>query len=158
MRRDASGPRDRVLAALEITALGIWLGALLGFAFVAAPLAFRLIAPLDVGRFAALTAGQLAVLTKWGYTLGGIALIVALLRAVRAGDRTWDLARAALVALALVVSTYHQRVIVQAMLAATDLGSPAYHELHARSTQVYGAVVLLALIALVLAAARRDDA
>ncbi len=74
MRRDASGPRDRVLAAIEITALGIWLGALLGFAFVAAPLAFRLIAPLDVGRFAALTAGQLAVLTKWGYTLGGIAL------------------------------------------------------------------------------------
>ncbi|MEA2664059.1 MAG: hypothetical protein QOI11_1003 [Candidatus Eremiobacteraeota bacterium] len=158
MRRDASRSRDRVLAAIEVPALGIWLGALTGFAFVSAPLAFHLIAPLDVGRFAALVAGQLAVLTKWGYALGGIALIVALLRAVRAGDRTWDIARAAIVAVALALSTYHQRVIVQAMQVTPDLTSPAYHALHARSTQVYGAVVLLGLIALVLAAARRDDA
>lgn len=158
MRRDASRSRDRVLAAIEIPALGIWLGALLGFAFVAAPLAFRLIAPLDVGRFAALIAGQLAVLTKWGYALGGIALLAALLRAVRAGDRTWDFARAAIIAAALALSTYHQRVIVQAMQRTPDIASPAYHALHARSTQVYGAVVLLGLIALVLAAARRDDA
>lgn len=157
MRRDASRSRDRVLAAVEIVALGIWLGALIGFAFVSAPLAFHIVAPLDVGRFAALTAGQLALLTKWGYALGGSAVLVALLRAVRAGDRTWDLARAACVALALLLSTYHQRVIVQAMLSSPDLGSPAYHALHARSTQVYGAVVLLGLIALVLAAARRDD-
>ncbi len=158
MRRDASPLRDRVLAAVEITALGVWLGALIGFAFVSAPLAFHLIAPLDVARFAALTAGQLAVLTKWGYALGGVALLVALLRSASAGDRTWDIARAALVALALALSTYHQRVIVQAMQITPDVTSPAYHALHARSTQVYGAVVLLGLIALVLAAARRADA
>lgn len=144
MSRDRSGPRDRVLAAIEIPALGIWLGALTGFAFVTAPLAFRLIAPLDVVRFAALVAGTLAVLTKWSYVLGGLACAVALVRGAYV--------RAALVALAVAAAYFHQHVIVQRMLAIPDLASPAYRALHQRSTEVFGAVVLLALVALVLAA------
>ena len=32
---------DRVLAAIEIPAIGLWLGALCGFAFIFAPAAFR---------------------------------------------------------------------------------------------------------------------
>ncbi len=157
MRNDSSGRRDRVLAAIEIPALGIWLGALTGFAFVSAPLAFRLIAPLDVARFAALTAQSLAVLTTWGYVLGGIAIVAAAFRALFAGDRVWDFVRILLVALALGLATYEERAIVPAMAATIDVRSSAYHELHNRSSQVYGVVVLLTLVALVLAAVRRDD-
>jgi hypothetical protein len=157
MRNDPSGRRDRVLAAIEIPALGIWVGALAGFAFVSAPIAFRVVAPLDVTRFAELTVGSLAVLTTWGYVLGGLAIVAAMLRAVFAGDRVWDFVRILLVALALGLATYEQRAIVPVMAVTTDVHSAAYHDLHGRSTQVYGIVVLLALVTLVLAAVRRDD-
>ena len=157
MRKPPSGRRDRVLATIEIPALGIWLGALAGFAFVSAPLAFRIVAPLDVGRFATLTASTIGTLTLWGYVLGGIAIVVALLRSVWAGERTADFLRAALVAVALGLATYQQRAIVPQMEAATDLRSEAYAALHQQSSVVYGGVVLLVLGALVLAAARRDE-
>lgn len=156
MRTTPSARRDRILAAVEIPALGIWLGALTGFAFASAPIAFRLIAPLDVVRFAALTQGTLTVLTRWGYTLGTIALIAALLRAAGASDRVADVARAALIVLALALTFYHQHVIVRAMLG-TEIGSPAYHALHTRSSLIYGAALVALLAALVVAAVRRES-
>jgi hypothetical protein len=149
MRANPSGRRDRVLAAIELPALGVWLGALAGFAFV--------VAPLDAGRFAALTAHTIADLTVWGYVLGGIAIATGLMRAATAGDRTWDFARAALVALALGLATYEQHAIVPQMEATTDVHGAAYHALHGRSTLVYGGVVVLVLAALILGAARRDE-
>jgi uncharacterized protein DUF4149 len=157
MRSLRSGRRDRVLAAIEIPALGIWLGALAGFAFISAPLTFHAFAALDAQRFADLTAHTLGTLTMWGYVLGPVAIVTALLRAASAGDRTWDLARAALVAVALGLATYEARAIVPLMQAMTDLRDPAYHALHQRSMLVYGAVVIVMLAALVLAAARRDE-
>ena len=144
MKRVGSGPRDRVLAAIEIVALGIWVGAMIGFAFLFAPLAFRLVAPLDLARFSALTAGSVTALTQWGYALGGIALAAALLRSLDAGDRTGDIARAGLIAFALGLATYEQRAIVPAMVASADLRSPEYHALHQRSSAVYGGAVLAA--------------
>jgi hypothetical protein len=157
MRSAGSGRRDRVLGAIEIPALGIWLGALVGFAFISAPLAFRLVAPLDLDRFAALTAATIGQLTTWGYVLGGIAILAALARAVSAGDRTWDAIRVALIALALGLVTYEQQAIVPAMEALPDPHTPAYSELHARSSSVYAIVVLLDFAALILAAARREE-
>lgn len=158
MRRDASGLRDRVLAAIEVPALGIWLGMLIGFAFISAPIAFRTVAPIDIGRFAVLTAASIELLTLVGYTLGGLAIVAALLRAMSAGDRTWDAVRIGIVLLALGLATYEQHAIVPQMTAVLDVHSAGYHALHQRSTQVYGGVVLLDFIALILAAARRADA
>lgn len=157
MRNFPSGRRDRVLAAIEIPALGVWLGALVGFAFVFAPLAFRIVAPLDVTRFAELVARSVGVLTVWGYVLGGIAIVVVLARSAAAGERTWDFIRAALIAIALGLAAYQQRAIVPAMAATTDVRSAQYHTLHQNSTLVYGCVVVLIAVALVLAAVRRDD-
>jgi len=157
VRRDASGRRDRILAAIEILALGIWVGGLVAFAFVFAPLAFRLIAPPDVARFAALTARTLGALTQWGYALGGIAVLTALLRAIEAGDRVWDVVRAGLVVLALGLATVEQRAIVPRMEATTDVRSEAYRALHQESTQIYGGALILALAALALAASRREE-
>jgi hypothetical protein len=42
------------------------------------------------------------------------------------------------------------------MAAVSDVGSPQYHALHYRSTLIYGGVILLGLIAIVMAAARRE--
>lgn len=157
VRRDASGRRDRILAAIEILALGIWVGSLVAFAFVFAPLAFRLIAPLDVTRFGALIARTLGALSQWGYALGGVAVLTALLRAIDAGDRVWDIARAGLVVVALGLTTIEQRAIVPRMEATTDVNSDAYRALHRESTQIYGGALIFGLAALALAAARRED-
>jgi hypothetical protein len=147
---------DRILAAIEIPALGLWLGALCGFAFIFAPIAFRIVAPLDVSRFAALTGAILATLAFLGYACGGVAIVMALWRSRAAGDRTFDFVRALLVAAALVLVWFQSREIVPALAAITDFSSPQYHALHQRSTLVYGGVVVLGLIAIVMAAARRE--
>jgi hypothetical protein len=147
---------DRILAAIEIPALGLWLGALCGFAFIFAPIAFRIVAPLDVGRFAALTSSILAALAIVGYVCGGIAIVMALWRSREAGDRIFDFVRALLVAGALALVWLQSRAIVPAMAAIKDLSSPQYHAFHNRSTLVYAGVVLLGLIAIVMAAARRE--
>ncbi len=146
-----------MLAAIEIPALGIWVGALLGFAFVSAPLAFGLFSPLDLARFAAFTAGAVAQLTIWGYVLGALAIVAVVLRASDAADRTWDAVRLLLIAGALALVTWERQAVVPAMRATTDLRSPEYRALHARSSEIYGGAALLALIALVLAAARPPE-
>lgn len=147
---------DRILAAIEIPALGLWLGALCGFAFIFAPIAFRIVAPTDVGRFAALTSAILAALAVVGYVCGGVAILMALARSRDAGDRIFDFVRALCVAIALALVWFQSRTIVPAMAAVSDVASPEYHALHNRSTFVYGGVVVLGLIAIVMAAARRE--
>lgn len=154
-RRATRSRFDRFLAAVEIPALGLWLGALCGFAFVNAPAAFRIVT--DLGTFAALTAANLAILAQAGYVCGGVAIVVALLRARDADDRTNDLVRALLLLVALALVAYQSSTIVPAMAALPDVNSGAYHALHARSTAVYGGVVLLGLAALVMAAIRDDS-
>jgi len=157
VRISPSGRRDRVLGAIETPALGIWCGALVGFAFVSAPLAFHIVGAFDVARFAALTAATLAQLTICGDVLGGVAIVAALVRAAGAGERAGDLLRALLVAAALGLATYQQRTIVPAMQSIADVRSPDYRALHVRSSAVYGGVVLLVLVALVASALRREE-
>ena len=152
---ERSGLPDRVLAAIEILSLGTWVGALAGFAFVTAPLAFALLAPLSEARFATLTIASLSALTIWGYVFGGMALGVALVRSIDAASRRWDLIRAAIIAVALALATYEQRDIVPQM-KATPIASAHYRALHQRSTRYYGGAMLAAAVALALAAGRRD--
>jgi uncharacterized protein DUF4149 len=145
---------DRVLAAVEIPAIGLWLGALCGFAFIFAPNAFHLVP--DVTQFASLTEANLRVLALVGAICGGVAIIVALVRSRDASDRTNDIVRAVLLLAALGLVAYETLAIVPAMIAVTDLHSTAFDELHRQSSRVYGAVVVLALAALIMAAVRGD--
>ena len=145
---------DRILAAVEIPAIGLWLGALCGFAFIFAPAAFRLVP--NVMQFASLTSTNLRVLGDVGAVCGGIAIAIAIARSFEAADRTNDIVRAALILVALLLVAYETFAIVPAMAAITDLHSPDFAELHQRSTQVYGGVVVLALAALIMAAVRGD--
>jgi hypothetical protein len=152
---ERSGLPDRVLAAIEVLCLGSWVGALACFAFVSAPLAFAIVAPVDVHRFASLTVASLGALTLWGYAFGGMAFLIAIVRALDAENRRWDIVRALFVAGALALATYEQRDIVPRM-KVTPIGTPSYTALHQESTKFYGGALLLGAIALALAGGRRD--
>jgi hypothetical protein len=153
-RRPDRSRLDRILAAIEIPAIGVWLGALCGFAFVFAPAAFNIVT--DLTQFAALTAANLRVLAEIGAVCGLVAIVTALLRSRDAADRTNDISRAILIAIALGLVAYETFAIIPAMAAIPDLHSDAYHALHGQSSAVYGGVVLCALVALILAAIRGD--
>jgi hypothetical protein len=154
-RRSDRTRLDRVLAAIEILALGGWLGALCGFAFVFAPAAFRIVT--DLTQFATLTAANLRTLATVGWVCGGLGIVAALVRSREAADRTNDLVRALLILLALGLIGYVSLAIVPAMAAIPDFQSDAYHALHARSTAVYGGAVLCVATALVLVAIRTEN-
>jgi Domain of unknown function (DUF4149) len=145
---------DRILAAVEIPAIGLWLGALCGFAFIFAPAAFRLVP--DGTQFANLTAANLRILADVGAVCGCLAFVVALVRSLDAADRTNDIARAALMVVALLLVAYETFAVVPAIAGIADVHSPEFADLHQRSMEVYGGVVLVALAALILAAIRTD--
>jgi hypothetical protein len=73
-----------------------------------------------------------------------------------AADRTNDIVRAGLLLIALLLVAIEAFAVIPALNAITDVHSADFAELHQRSTQVYGAVVVLVLAALVLAAVRGD--
>jgi hypothetical protein len=145
---------DRLLAAVEIPALGLWLGALCGFAFIFAPAAFRIVT--DPGQFAGLIVSNLQTLALAGAACGGLAFVVALVRSFDAADRTNDIVRAALILVALLLVWYETAGIVPALSAIADVQSSAFAELHQRSTQIFGGIVVLVLAALVMATVRGD--
>jgi hypothetical protein len=145
---------DRALAAVEILTLGLWLGALCGFAFIFAPAAFRIVT--DLTQFAALTSANLRTLAVAGDVCGGLAIVLAIVRSRDAADRTNDIARAACVFVALCFLAWEMAYVVPAMAATTDYHSDSYHALHGLSTQVYGGAVLFVALALVLAAVRSE--
>ena len=152
MRHDYRDRTDRILAAVEIPALGIWVGAQIGFAFLFAPLAFKALG--DPQQFGTMVTPVFAALGSFGYVCGGIAFAVAVARAARADDRTADIFRALATLIAIGILVYHQTTIVAAMAAIPDVSSAAYHALHDRSRVVYAAVLLFSFGALVAAAAR----
>jgi hypothetical protein len=145
---------DRILAAVEIPAIGLWLGALCGFAFIFAPAAFRIVP--DLTQFADLTVTNLRILAYVGAVCGVLAIVVALVRSFDAADRTNDIVRAALILIALLLVAYETFAIVPAITAIPDVHSADFAALHERSSQVYGGVIVLAFAALVMAAVRGD--
>jgi hypothetical protein len=156
----------RIFAVAETLVLAVWIGGLAGFAFVFAPIAFRIVTDLD--RFATLTGRTIASLTELGYVCGSIAIVAAFARSRIAASPRLALARIALVALAMGFSAYDANVVLPEMQAAsaafgvpfndvakTDPRRVAYDAMHKKSSRVYGGALLLAAAALVLAAADR---
>ena len=151
----------RIAALFERWALAVWVGSLAGFAFVFAPVAFaNLRNDLDV--FAAIVGSTLGALTVLGYVCGGIAILTSCMAIVATRSRI-AIARAACVVAMLVLVTYSQHAIVPAMVStqASFHGSFAsvpksdprrvrYDALHSESSRVYGAVLLLGLLAIAL--------
>ncbi len=155
----------KFLAIIDAWILALWIGGLLGFALIFAPVAFRAVPQLDV--FAALTATILDRLATLGYVCGAISIGISLLRSLHAADRRLDLGRVALVVIMLTLVTYQSRAIVPRMqstmqalrapldsIPKTDPRRVAYDNLHQRSSLYYGTLVLLGLVTIALGAVR----
>ena len=155
----------RVYTIVESWALTLWIGALSGFAFIFAPIAFRTIPNLDV--FAQLVAQVINALSVLGYVCGGLALAAILIRTRDASDRTLDLGRAAIILAMLALTVYESRVVVADMQATTQRlgGSIAavskndprrvrYDAQHRNSTRVYGIVLACGYLTIALGALR----
>jgi hypothetical protein len=154
---------ERTFTVIEAMTLALWIGALAGFAFVFAPIAFGIVS--DVEQFGRVTAAVLRALTPAGSVCGGIAIVAALVRASDPSQRASALARVAIVVTMLALMQYESRAIVPRMEAAlpglargaTPQAQAAFRAEHDASTRVYGSVFLLGLIAIGLAAVARPE-
>lgn len=157
-RTTAIGPR--ILAIVEIWSLALWLGGLVAFALIFAPIAFHAIP--DLPLFATLTARNLGALTTLGYVCGTLAILCALLRSINAAERAPDFVRAGFVLAMLVLVGFQAQGIQPRMEAATldatlpkdDPRHVAYDGLHHQSSLVVGGAVLIGFVVLAMAATR----
>ena len=156
----------RIFAVAETLVLAVWIGGLAGFAFVFAPIAFRLVTDLD--RFATITSRSILSLTQIGYVCGTIAIVAAFARSRATASPRLAYARIGLIVIAMGLSAYDANTILPQMQAAsaafgvpfddvpkTDPRRVAYAAMHQKSSRVYGGALLLAAAALALAAADR---
>jgi len=156
----------RIFAVSETLVLAVWIGGLAGFAFVFAPIAFRIVTDLD--RFATLTGRTILSLTQLGYVCGTLAIVAAFVRSRMGGSPRLAYARIGLIVLAMGLSAYDANAILPEMQQAsaafgvpfndvpkTDPRRVAYDAMHQKSSRVYGGALLLAAAALALAAADR---
>ncbi len=142
--------------AVEVWALAVWLGALVGFvAFT--PQAIRIVPVAVFGRF---IGADLRFLTVLGVGCGVVALVAAIVGTVIADDRRADLARVVCILAAIGLSIWGTTIIGHmdalaatvnapiASLPAGDATRTTYDALHAVSTRVYGGVLVLVFAAL----------
>ncbi len=160
------GKLSGALGAVEIGGTALWVGASAGFAFVYAPIAFKLVTDRDT--FAEITGQTLARLAALTFASGGVAAGAALLRAIVSPEaRKSDVLRALIGGAALAAVAYHEAAIVPAMtqaqaamggsfkaVAEDDPARIAYREKHEVSRSVYGGALLLGVTQLLLASTR----
>jgi hypothetical protein len=156
----------RIFAVAETLVLAVWIGGLAGFAFVFAPIAFRLVTDLD--RFATITSRSILSLTQIGYVCGTIAIVAAFARSRVTASPRLAYARIGLIVVAMGLSAYDANTILPQMQAAsaafgvpfddvpkTDPRRVAYAAMHQTSSRVLGGGLLRAAAALALAAPDR---
>jgi hypothetical protein len=158
----------KAIAVVEQWALAVWVGSLVGFAFVFAPIAFSRLSD-DLDAFSSIVSRVFGVLATLGYVCGGIVIVTSLLHAFLAaqGGGSWRLAllRACCVIVMLGLVTFSQAKITPAMeqvqasfhapfnsIPKDDPRRVRYDRLHAQSSRVYGTVLLLGLIAIAFSA------
>ncbi|MDQ2992116.1 MAG: DUF4149 domain-containing protein [Candidatus Eremiobacteraeota bacterium] len=133
-----------MLNVIRLVALGLWTGALAGFAFFFAPIAFAHVGPTPA--FAGMIAACVLALARFGWLLGGIAVAATIF------DRGAAPLAARISTLAVILAIGLSIVEVVGILPQmqnTPLGTPAYDALHRQSGLVYGLALLSALNALV---------
>lgn len=139
-----------MLYVIRLLVLGLWLGAMAGFAFLFAPVAF-----VHVGStpaFAATIASCLRLMTRAGDWLGIAAAAITLF------DRLETRRRAAAIvgciAVAIALGAYETSHVVSQM-ESTQLLTPAYEALHRTSSTMYSIVLLAVTVSFIIAATSR---
>ena len=160
---------ERIVTGIEATVLGLWAGAMAGFAFLFAPIAFREVTQMN--SFATLIANTIRGVGSFGNACGGIAVLAALVRSTAPEARKLAFVRIGLVGVAFAASAYETTTIIPRMEATaaqipgaidsvpkSDPRRAAYDEQHAASSRVYGSAFLCVLAALALVAFGRRHA
>jgi hypothetical protein len=160
---------ERTFTVIEALTLAVWMGALAGFAFIFAPTAFHIVSDLD--QFALLTATVLQKLTWLGFICGTLAIVSALVRARDEAERPLAVIRVLLLLVMLALAWIESAAVVPHMQAvASSFGASLnaipkddprmvrYDGLHRQSSWIYGALFLLGLVTIALAALARPPA
>jgi Domain of unknown function (DUF4149) len=135
---------------LRIIVLGLWVGAMAGFAFIFAPLLFAHTGPTP--QFAATIAACVRAIVRAGNGLAAAAAVITVIARLEPGR--WSIAIVGCLVVAALCGTIEVNAIVPQM-ERTALLTPAYEALHRESSGVYGLAFLSALGALVLSARPR---
>ncbi len=139
---------------LYLLALGCWLGAIVFFSFITAPIVFTRLPIAEAGK---VVAGIFPRYYALGYAMGIVALAFAVYFAARRGPRLWWGGAAAALAIALVLTLYAGGVVrprVDAIRGVAEAANPdparkaEFDRLHHLSVILNGAVMLLNLAAL----------
>lgn len=137
-----------ILSVVRIVLLGLWVGAMAGFAFLFAPTAFAHIGPTPA--FASTIAASVRAIALAGYVLGGFAIAITLLLREPGRHKLFLVLSVVVAFLCTIIET---QAIVPKM-DTTPLLSAAYESLHRMSSGVYSAVLVFALLAFVLSSRR----
>lgn len=130
-------------------AIALWVGAMAGFAFLFAPVAFRIIGPN--AAFASTIATTIRAVTVFGWACAAIAAAATVMLARRTSRTTIPLLAA--LALMSALSSFEVWTVIPKM-ERTKLQTPAYDALHRESSRVYGAALVLGLVSLALISIR----
>jgi ABC-type transport system involved in multi-copper enzyme maturation permease subunit len=136
-----------MFSLLRLLALGLWVGAMIGFAFIFAPIAFATIGPTPA--FAATIARVVGAVTVFGYACALIAVLASV--ALFGSQSRRSIAIVTLVVIMSALGLYETHAIVP-LMQSTPLQTPAYDALHRRSSAVYSAILLCGLAAFVMSA------
>ncbi len=154
---------ERIAIVVESLALSLWTGAMAGFAFIFAPIAFRTIG--NVTTFGAVTGNVLRTLSTFGTACGLVALAASFLRPWERETLRLRLLRGGLIVIAFGATSYERQSVLPKMEAAAalipgaidsvpkeDPRRVAYDAEHSNSTRVYGLAFLCVAAATVLVA------
>lgn len=155
-----------VLRALRLICIVVWVGGLIFFAFVEAPMAFHVMG--TTREFAQLINGSIRILNELGH-LSGLVFFIAtllLLRHVAPRSRRLMLYQVFLIVAMILATMYVQHVIIPAMerdrsaaggdiasLSATNPVRANFDHLHTLSEKVEGAALFLGIGVVFLMAA-----
>ncbi|MDQ6929230.1 MAG: DUF4149 domain-containing protein [Candidatus Eremiobacteraeota bacterium] len=132
-------------------AVGLWVGAMAGFAFIFAPIAFHVLGATPA--FAAIIAATIRVLTAFGAACAVVAIASTyLLGASR--PRALAIATALLVMVGLCIV---EVAFIVPQMERTALHTSAYSSLHGESSAVYSVVLLLGILSLAAISVREHE-
>lgn len=141
-----------------LVALIVWVGEVVFFSFVVAPVLFRTLPPADAGRA---VAAVFPIYYQLGYACGAVVLLTSLFLLSGAAARGWWALNSALAAIML-ASTLYAGVVVQPRAtelrpqlhdpAAPPTAKAEFDRLHRVAVQLNGVVLLGGVVASIITA------
>lgn len=133
-------------------ALGIWIGSIVFFSFVVAPVLFRVLSPPDAGK---VVRAVFPVYYLIGIACGVVAVLTLLMLSRQTGWPPVVLVQVGLLLVMVVINLYARQSLMPRINAARDAGEAQqerFDRLHRQSVILNGIVLVLGLIVMALVA------